>query len=236
MDEKYGLIGKDLSHSFSKKLHESLDSSMHYELIELQENELANFFTKRDFKGINVTIPYKQEVLKFLDVIDPLCLKINACNTIVCKNNQLYGYNSDYYGFKKLLIDNLDDYQNQTYLILGNGGAAQAVKWVLNDLNIKYDIVSRNPLNNCISYDTAYQNSNDYSVIINTTPLGMNEYLNEQAIDLNYFKNCIAVIDLIYNPSKTCLLKQAETLNIKAINGLEMLIEQAKVAQKWFKE
>ena len=126
---EYGLIGEKLTHSFSKYLHEKFLNT-NYELCSLSKEELDNFFAKKDFKGINVTIPYKQEVIKYLDYIDPLVEKTNACNCIVNENGVLKGYNTDYTGFRYLIFENRINLRNKKVAILGSGGTFNTVKQV----------------------------------------------------------------------------------------------------------
>ena len=133
---EYGLIGEKLSHSFSKTLHEEFLNTK-YDLVSLTKEELKIFLQKKEFKGINVTIPYKKEVIQYLDYVDPLVKKIGSCNCIINDNGVLKGYNTDYYGFKFLLEENNIDVTNKKIAILGSGGTYNATKNVCLDLNAK---------------------------------------------------------------------------------------------------
>lgn len=133
---EYGLIGKKLSHSFSKVLHEEFLNTK-YDLVSLNDDELKDFFLKKDFKGINVTIPYKKDVIKYLDYIDPLVEKIGACNCIINDNGVLKGYNTDYFGFKFLIEENEINVLNKNIAVLGSGGTFNTVSTVLKDLGAK---------------------------------------------------------------------------------------------------
>ena len=154
---EYGLIGKKLSHSFSKVIHESI-MDYEYALKELNEDELDSFMKKKDFRAINVTIPYKNEVIKYLDEIDDSVKKIGACNVVVNNDGILKGYNSDYFGLRSLILKNDISITNKKCLILGSGGTSKTVYWVLKDLGAKELIfVSRTKKEGCITYDEAYE-------------------------------------------------------------------------------
>ena len=162
---KYGLIGNPLGHSMSPRIH-SLLGNDDYELLELKEDELEAFFTKKDFKGINVTIPYKEKVMKYLDVIDENAQRIGCVNTIVNKDGKLFGYNSDYDGFKELIESSNIDVINKNILVLGSGATSKTVTTVLKDKgaqNIK--IVSRTKGENKITYEEAIEE--DCNIIVN---------------------------------------------------------------------
>lgn len=230
----YGLIGKKLSHSYSKIIHEKL-AAYTYDLIPLEEDQLDDFFKKKEFKGINVTIPYKKSVIKYLGTIDEHAKAIGAVNTIVNRNGKLYGYNTDYDGFDYMIKHHHICIQNQKILILGNGGAAAAVKAVCNDHKAKKILcVSRHPKEDAISYEDVYSYHRDVDVIINTSPVGMYPNIDAQAIDLNDFPKCTAVIDVVYNPICTKLCLQAREKGLLYTTGLEMLIVQAIRAKEHF--
>lgn len=231
---EYGLIGEKLGHSFSKPIHEML-ADYQYNLIELNKDQLDDFLRDKNFKGINVTIPYKSAVIPHLDYLDKSAKEIGAVNTIVNKNNKLSGYNTDYYGFLYTLEHHDIDIEGQKIIVLGNGGAAKAVTTVLEDLNAgEIVIVGRTIRSNTISFEDCYKNHTDGKIIVNCTPLGMYPNVDESPLDLESFRSCNHVIDLIYNPIQTRLLKQAKDKGIYPINGLEMLIAQAKVAAEYF--
>lgn len=231
---KYGLIGEKLGHSYSKFIHERL-ADYTYDLIPLRREELAPFMTARDFGAINVTIPYKQEVIPFLDELDPLARKIGAVNTVVNRNGKLYGYNTDFYGFEYMVQHNNIEVYGKKCLILGNGGTAQTAHAALNHLGAsEILIISRKDTDSTQSYEKCYEHHNDAEIIVNTTPLGMFPNIDAAPLDLIYFRHCEAVIDVIFNPLHTKLTLQAEELGIKSVNGLEMLVAQAKQAIEHF--
>lgn len=226
---KYGLLGKTLKHSYSKLIHEKiyhelgLDNT--FDLIEIEEKDIINTLNKlktKEYLGFNVTIPYKEIVIKYLDELSLEAKKINAVNTIKFENNKLIGYNTDYYGLKKQLEDNNINPFNKKSIILGSGGASKASYQVLKDLNSLVYIVSRNNKDNNISYKDL-ENIEDIYLIINATPVGMFPNINESPIDFNVASKADYIVDLIYNPSKTKLM----TYNNKSLNGLEMLVNQA---------
>lgn len=230
---EYGLIGEKLGHSFSKQIHESLNGYK-YELKELSKEEFDNFMIKKEFTAINVTIPYKEKVIPYLDYIDPTAEKIQAVNTIVNKNGKLYGYNTDYLGLKDLIVKNNIEVLNKKALILGTGGTSKTATVVLQDLGIKEIIyASRSNLEGTISYNDIYQHT-DIQIIINTTPCGMYPNINESLVDLDKLNNVEAVIDVIYNPLRTKLIIDAQERNIKTATGLYMLVSQAVYASSIF--
>ncbi len=229
----YGLLGEKLGHSFSKEIHESINDYK-YNLIEKDKQDFESFMREKNFKAINVTIPYKEMVIPYLSYIDPKAKEIGAVNTIVNVNGQLYGYNTDYLGLKQLIENNNINIQNQKVLILGTGGTSKTAFVLLKDLGAKEIIkVSRTKKDKTITYDEAINYHKDTNVIINTTPCGM--YPNDDlVIDLNEFNNLSAVVDVIYNPLRTRLIREANKLNIKTVNGLYMLVAQAVFASYKF--
>lgn len=233
---EYGLIGNPLKHSFSKEIHESL-GKYNYELVPLNEQEFLTFMQEKNFKAINVTIPYKQKVIPFLDEITPEAKKINAVNTIVNKNGKLYGYNTDYLGFKSLLEQNNINVTNKNVLILGTGGTSKTTSHVLKDLKVKsITFASINHEENCITYDQIKEYYEKVEIIVNTTPVGMYPNNYKQLVDVSKFAHLESVIDVIYNPLKTSLVVSALKNNIKAVGGLFMLVAQAFYAIEIFKD
>lgn len=231
----YGLIGEKLGHSFSKQIHEQL-ASYTYELIPLTKAEFHSFMKEKKFHAINVTIPYKQEVIPYLDIIDDKAEKIHAVNTIVNKNGVCIGYNTDYDGFAYMLKQHHVDILNKKVMVLGNGGAAQAIKAVVKDLDCQELILVKSRLSDeTIGYEEAYKNHADVDIIINTSPIGMYPN-NDRPIDLARFSKCQYFIDIIYNPLRTACMMQANALAIQTIGGLEMLVAQAKYAVEYFNE
>lgn len=230
---EYGLIGKKLGHSFSKTLH-SMFADYDYELREVSENELDEFMRKKDFSGINVTIPYKQAVIPYLDEIDEAARKIGAVNTVVNRNGKLYGYNTDFGGLKMLIEKQGFDYKNKKVLILGTGGTSKTANAVAKSQGAceVFHVSRKGELN----YTNAHLLHPDASFIINTTPCGMYPDNYSAPIELSAFKNLSGVTDVIYNPVNTTLSLEAKRLNINADCGLYMLVCQAVLAFEKFKE
>jgi len=238
--KKFGLIGKTLSHSFSKnyfgeKFDKESITDAQYDLFELPDiSDLLPLIKKNNgnLNGLNVTIPYKEEVLPFLHEIDPAAKEIGAVNVLkITKNGKIKGYNSDYYGFKTSLENFIGTALNDCKaLILGTGGASKAVKQALIDLNIPHQYVSREKNNGIISYDDLTPELiNEYKLIINSTPLGMHPNIDRcpklpyEAISSEHF-----LYDLVYNSKEALFMKKGRENGAKAIHGLEMLILQAE--------
>lgn len=231
---KYGCIGEHLTHSFSKEIH-NLFADYEYELKEIEPNLLESFFAEKNFCAVNVTIPYKQEVIKYLDCVDELAKKIGAVNTVVNKNGKLYGYNTDFFGLKALIEFNDICIDNKKVLILGSGGTSKTAFAVAEFLSAKQVFkVSRTAKEGCITYDDALNFHNDADVIINTTPCGMFPESCGSPIDIAYFKHLDAVVDVVYNPLITDLVSNAKKKGIKACSGLYMLVAQAAFAVEHF--
>ena len=228
--KKYGCIGKKLTHSFSKEIHAKL-ADYKYELIELDEYEIAQFFNKKDFSAINVTIPYKQTVISFLDYMSDVAKRIGAVNTIVNKNGKLYGYNTDYYGMKALIQKIGIDLKDKKVLILGTGGTSKTAQILTADMGAAEVItVSRSKYVKFITYEEAETLHSDAQVIINTTPSGMYPDCDSQPIDISVFSQLEGVADAVYNPLCTNLVMNAKNRGIKAGCGLYMLVMQAVVS------
>lgn len=234
---RYGLIGGKLGHSYSKYIHERM-VDCEYDLIPLNEKEFEFFMKEKNFAGINVTIPYKEKVIPYLDYIDVLAKQIGAVNTIVNNNGRLMGYNTDYYGLLYMFKRNDIIVEDKKCLILGNGGTSKTALAVLEKLGAENIlIVSRNPKEgNQISYEECYNAHYHAQIIVNTTPVGMYPNINASPLDLTTFTQCMAVIDVIFNPIETKLIKQATRLGILAVSGLPMLVAQAKKAEEYFRE
>ena len=230
---EYGLIGEKLGHSFSKIIHEMI-ADYKYELKEIAKDDLDSFMKNKDFKCINVTIPYKTKVLPYLDFISDEAKKIGCVNTIVNKDGKLYGYNTDYYGLKLLIQKQNINLTDKNVLILGTGGTSLTAKAVLKDLNVKniYQ-ASRKNIDGLISYDEIY--NYDINYIINTTPVGMYPNNLDKLIDINKFKSIYGIVDVIYNPLNTNLVLDGKKKGIPSDGGLYMLIAQAVYAIKLFK-
>ena len=231
---EYGCIGEKLGHSFSKEIHNAL-ADYQYELKELNKDEVAHFMTEHDFKAINVTIPYKQTVIPYLDFIADEAKEIGAVNTIVNKDGKLYGYNTDFFGMKSLIERTKIVIENKTVAILGGGGTAKTAEAVSKSLGAKSIYkVSRSSKENFITYDELYNISDTIDVIINTTPVGMYPNIYESAVEIEKFKNLSGVVDAVYNPLRSKLVSDALDKNIKAVGGLYMLVAQAAFAVEFF--
>ena len=232
--KKYGCIGKKLTHSFSKEIHGEL-ADYEYELIELSEEEIPSFFEKKDFEAINVTIPYKQTVIPYLDSVSDIAKRIGAVNTIVNKNGKLYGYNTDYYGMKALIEKVGLDLNEKKVLVLGTGGTSKTARIVASDLGASEILtVSRRKTEEYITYEEAVTLHTDAKIIINTTPSGMYPNTESKPIDISSFSQLEGVIDAVYNPLCTNLILDAKEKGIKAEGGLYMLVMQAVVAVEKF--
>lgn len=231
---KYGLIGEKLSHSYSCEIHKAI-ADYEYELKALSPCELDEFFAKRDFEAINVTIPYKQKVFDYLDFVSDEARKIGAVNTVVKKDGKLYGYNTDYYGIVALLDKANINPQGKKVLILGTGGTSNTAYAVFKDMGANEILkVSRRKSDEAITYDEAKSEHCDAQIIFNATPVGM--YPNDEncPIDLSVFKCLLGVLDAVYHPLNTSLVLQAKSQGVKAIGGLYMLSAQAVYASKLF--
>ena len=229
---KCGLLGEHLSHSFSPQIHGEL-SDYNYSLIELSESEVGAFLQKGDFDALNVTIPYKKTVMPYLCEISDEAKRIGSVNTITkTKDGSLRGDNTDYYGFWHTVEKSGIAIKNKKVLILGTGGASLTARTVSKDMGAhSIAFVSRSGE---INYENVYEKCGDTEVIINCTPVGMYPNNGTSPVTLERFTACEGVIDMIYNPAKTALLLGAERLGIKHINGLSMLVAQAKRACELF--
>ena len=231
---EYGLIANTLKHSFSKEIH-ALFADYEYILKELDEDSIRSFMMERDFKAINVTIPYKQTVIPYLDSISETAKGIGAVNTVVNKNGKLFGFNTDFFGMKALLLHAGIDIKAKKVAVLGTGGTSKTANYVAKILGAKEVLtVSRNPKIGQIGYDELYESHTDTDVIINTTPVGMFPKIDACAVDIDRFKNLSGVADAIYNPLRTELVLNAEKRGIPAAGGLYMLVAQAAEAVEKF--
>lgn len=235
---RYGLIGKNISYSFSRKYFSEKFASEEieatYENFDLQDiNEFPGVLKKhKDLKGLNVTIPYKEAILPFLDTLDATAQEIGAVNTIkVEEDGSLTGYNTDYFGFFKSLKPFLKPH-HQKALILGTGGASKAVIYALKILGIQATFVSRTPSKNGILYEHLSEEIlKEHKLIINTTPLGTFPKIEEYpSVPTEYLEKEHLVFDLIYNPPKTRLMQLAEQRGATVLNGGKMLVFQAEKA------
>lgn len=230
----YGLIGEKLPHSFSKEIHEKL-GYYQYSLKELKKEELRDFILQKNFKAINVTIPYKQAVMPLLDEIDPDALSIGAVNTVVNRGGVLYGYNTDFGGMKALIERAGVVMKYKKVLILGTGGTSLTARAVSERMGAKEILrVSRRECEGAITYEQAYADHTDADVIINATPCGMFPKIYDRPIDIERFPNLSGVIDVIYNPLNTDLVLSAKERGIDTEGGLYMLVAQAVLAAEKF--
>ena len=231
---RYGLIGEKLGHSYSKLIHEQL-ADYTYDLIPLSKDEFTVFMEQKDFTAINVTIPYKQAVIPYLDELSDSARTIGAVNAIVNRNGRLCGYNTDYSGFLYTLHQNNITVTGQKVLVLGNGGAAKAVVAALASLSPRELItVKYKEEPGVITYEQAALLHQDADLVVNTSPVGMFPNVDVSPMDLTPYPQLKAVVDIIYNPSVTKLMAQAKERGIPAVNGLEMLVAQAKYAVELF--
>lgn len=227
----FGLLGEKLSHSFSPLIHSFL-GDYEYRLFEKTPEEVEGFLKHGDFDGLNVTIPYKKTIIPFCSEISANARKIGSVNTILrLPGGRLFGDNTDYDGFNYLLNQLNADIKGKKVLVLGSGGSALTVRAVLNDLGTGTVVtVSRAGKVNYDNLNLHY----DAQMIVNTTPVGMYPNDGVSPIELSAFLSCEAVVDIIYNPYRTKLLLDAEDLAIGCVNGLPMLVAQAKSAAELF--
>lgn len=231
---EYGLIGEHLPHSFSKEIHEQL-ADYTYDLHELTPDALDGFMREKAFKAINVTIPYKRDVMAYLDEISPSAKEIGAVNTIVNRGGRLSGYNTDMLGMQALISRIGLDLTGKTVLILGTGGTSHTAQYVAKHLGAgKVVTVSRSGRGGSVTYEDAPRLYPDAAVILNTTPAGMYPNVDAQAIDLSLFPALEGVADVVYNPLRTQLVQQAHALGLPAEGGLYMLVGQAVAAVEIF--
>lgn len=237
---KYGLIGEHLGHSFSKQIQTRIAEienvkDYDYQLVELDKEEFKEFMEKKDFKGINVTIPYKKDVIPYLDEMDESAKAIGAVNTIINVDGKLKGYNTDFGGFLYMVKAHNVHMEGKKVLIIGNGGACAAVKAVCKHENAKdIVIVSRSANRGAISYNEMYTSHLDADIVVNTSPVGMFPNIVNAPIDVSWFHKLECVLDVVYNPILTRLCFEAQEADIKRVIGLEMLIAQAKYAFEIF--
>lgn len=231
---EYGLIGEKLGHSFSKTVHSFL-GSYDYELLEIAPEKLEDFMQKADFKAINVTIPYKTDVMPYLYEIDDIAKKIGAVNTVVNKNGRLYGYNTDFFGLKAVIEHANIGVAGKKVLILGSGGTSKTANAVAQSLGAEsVYTVSRSEREDCITYSKALCEHNDAEIIINTTPCGMFPNVDSVPIDIDAFQSLCGVVDAVYNPLSSALVLGAKERGITAVGGLYMLVAQAFFAYEKF--
>lgn len=229
----YGLIGEKLGHSYSKIIHEML-GRYEYDLLSLNREELNNFISSREFNGLNITIPYKKDVIPYCDLISPLAQEIGSVNTLYFQDGKLCGTNTDYPGFLYAAQSAGISFAGKKVLILGNGGTSLTARKAVRDSGASSILITtRRNEEGCVSYEDL-KNHRDAEIIINTTPVGTYPNNGGRLISLSDFPGCKGVMDVIYNPFATDLLQQAEELGIPHTNGLPMLVAQATAAAEYF--
>ena len=227
---KCGLLGRKLGHSYSPQIHNLL-GDYSYILFEKEPEELENFLRNGDFSGLNVTIPYKKEVIPYLSELSPTAKKMGCVNTVLRRSDgTLYGHNTDYFGFTSLVRHAGLSVAGKKVLVLGSGGASNTAVAALKDLGASPVVISRSGENN---YGNLHLHR-DAAAIVNATPVGMYPNTGVSPIDLELFPHLEGVLDVIYNPARTQLLLDAEKLGIPRENGLWMLVAQAKEAAEVF--
>ncbi|QKX03418.1 shikimate dehydrogenase [Aquimarina sp. TRL1] len=231
----FGLLGKNIGYSFSRSFFsekfKNENLSCEYRNFDIaQINDVKEILDSDEIKGLNVTIPYKEEIIHFLDALDPTAKEIGAVNVIkFTADNKLIGYNSDYYGFTESLKPLLHS-EIKKALILGTGGASKAIAYALEQLNIQYSFVSRNPDFKELHYkDLDEDIIRAYKLIINCTPLGTHPNIyNYPDIPYEFISEKHVLYDLIYNPEETEFMKKGKERGATTSNGLQMLILQAQ--------
>ena len=231
---KYGCIGEKLGHSFSAEIHAEL-FDYDYQLREVARDELHLFMTQKDFAAINVTIPYTEAVIPYLDAIDDAAREIGAVNTIVNENGKLTGYNTDFMGLRALIERMGLDLKDKKVLIAGSGGTSRTAAAVAHALGAaEVHRMSRKPSEGLISYEQAKAEHADAQILINTTPLGMYPNLGSTAVELDDYPKLEGVVDAVYNPLRSALVEKALQKGITAEGGLYMLVAQAARAAEKF--
>ena len=231
---EYGCIGGHLRHSFSVWIHNEL-FGYKYELKEIEPENLEAFMKAKDFKAINVTIPYKEDVIPYLDFMDEISTRIGAVNTVVNRNGKLYGYNTDFYGLIALIKNSGVSLEGKKVLVLGSGGTSKTASAVAEHLGASQVLkVSRRETEGHITYDEAYDSHKDTEIIINTTPCGMYPNICGSALDIADFNKLEGVFDAVYNPIRSELVISAQKKGVNASGGLYMLVAQAAFAAERF--
>ena len=227
---KCGLLGEKLGHSYSPQIH-GLLADYDYALFEKQPEELESFLKYGDFSGLNVTIPYKKAVIPFLDDLSPVAKRLGAVNTIVRRTDgRLIGHNTDYFGFRSMVDRSGLSVSGKKVLVLGSGGASNTAVAVMEELGANVVVISRSGENH---YGNLHLHA-DAGIIVNATPVGMYPNVGISPVDISLFPDLEGVLDIVYNPARTQLLLEAEKRGLVAINGLWMLVAQAKESAEWF--
>ena len=222
---KCGLLGWKLSHSYSPAIHAQL-GDYEYSLFEKEPEEVESFLHQGNWNGLNVTVPYKQTVIPYLDELDPIAAKLGAVNTILRRNGKLIGHNTDFGAFRAMVEKSCLSPTGKKCLVLGSGGASKVAVAVMEDLGAEVVVISRNGENH---YQNLHRHK-DAAIIVNTTPVGMYPNTGVYPVDLDLFPALEGVLDVIYNPARTQLLLDAEKRGIVTMNGLRMLVNQASEA------
>ena len=225
-----GLLGRKLGHSYSPAIHAML-ADYAYTLYEKEPEELEDFLRNGDFTGLNVTIPYKKDVIAYLDELSPVAKKMGAVNTIVRRpDGSLFGHNTDYFGFHYMVQKSGLNVKGKKVLVLGSGGASNTAVAVLEELGANVIVISRSGENNYGNLSRHY----DARVIVNTTPVGMYPNTGTSPVEPEHFDDLDGILDVIYNPQRTQLLLDGENLMVPTENGLWMLVAQAKESAEYF--
>ena len=225
-----GLLGGKLGHSYSPQIHRAL-ADYDYALYEKTPEELESFLKYGDFSGLNVTIPYKKAVIPYLTELSPVASRLGAVNTVVRRaDGSLIGHNTDYFGFRTMVEASGLSLSGKKALVLGSGGASNTAVAVLQELGCNVVVISRGGENN---YENLLRHQ-DAAVIVNATPVGMYPNAGTSPVDLSLFPKLEGALDLIFNPARTQFLLDAERRGIVAMNGLLMLVAQAKESAEWF--
>lgn len=232
----FGLLGRKLGHSFSPEIHKMIGDKTepyNYGIYQVEPEALEDFVCNGEWTGLNVTIPYKKDVMKYCDEIAPEASRIGAVNTLVRRNGKIYGYNTDYFGFRKTIESTGVAVAGTKCIVLGSGGASATAVTVLKDLKAREVIVvSRDGKTGC-DYE-GLLNHKDAEILINTTPMGMYPETGVSPVDVSIFDNLKLTFDVVYNPLRTELLCQSAMAGVKSVNGLKMLVAQAKASAEYF--
>ena len=231
---KCGLVGKKLGYSFSQEIHQKLGRYT-YDLFELDEEGLKDFLEERSFGGINVTIPYKQTVIPYLDSISRRAERIGAVNTIVNRNGRLFGDNTDYGGMEALIRKTGIELTGKTVLIAGTGGTSRTAYAVAEDLGASRILkAGRTGKDGSLTYEEAYRTVPDAQILINTTPVGTDPDIDRIPVDLDRLPSLEGIVDVVYNPLSTRLVREGRKRGIRSEGGLYMLTAQAVIAAEAF--
>lgn len=229
MKLKCGLLGETLGHSYSPRIHAFL-GDYDYRLYEVPRDKVEDFILHGDWDGLNVTIPYKKVAASLCDELSDIARDLGSVNTIVKRDGKLYGYNTDYYGFRSMVLETGVNISGKKALVLGTGGTGVTVQKVLSEMGAEVVPISRTGENN---YDNIERHS-DAVLVVNATPVGMYPKNGVSPLDLTRIPSCECVLDVIYNPMGTALILQAESLGLKYKSGLHMLVAQAKYSSERF--